>query len=323
MQSDEFPSWYGKDARLLESAGDMHKLSYEYEGGKTDFTDFNLFAGIHFGVMDVDADEIHPFDPTDFKVIEIIHCLRGRFECGLRRDVSIHIAEGDFAVASSEQIPGHTRYFFPFNSFYGIGIVIDYTTLTNETLSLLRAFSIDLERLRTNLMLDTTWFTSPCTGAIRRAFLELYRAFDEGAHECFRLKVLELLFLIERFHDADGSGTHRHPYLSGRCVHTIRQIHDYLVNNLEERTPLDELARRYGISPTLFQSAFKDVYGLSPYRYMKDYKMHCAARLLFDGTAPIGEIAQQLGYKNASKFTSAFRDVMGVAPREYRKRGIR
>ena len=34
----------------------------------------------------------------------------------------------------------------------------------------------------------------------------------------------------------------------------------------------------------------------------------------------VADIAQRLGYDNASKFSAAFRDIMGVTPQQYRKR---
>lgn len=49
--------------------------------------------------------------------------------------------------------------------------------------------------------------------------------------------------------------------------------------------------------------------------------MKAAAEMLIsDWRMNIADIAQRLGYDNASKFSAAFRDVMGVTPQNYRNR---
>ena len=40
--------------------------------------------------------------------------------------------------------------------------------------------------------------------------------------------------------------------------------------------------------------------------------------LISERKCSVAEIAQRLGYDNASKFSAAFRDVMGVTPQAYR-----
>ena len=45
--------------------------------------------------------------------------------------------------------------------------------------------------------------------------------------------------------------------------------------------------------------------------------MFRAAELLRNTEMKIIDIAEEVGYCNASKFSSAFRDVMGIAPKNY------
>lgn len=48
--------------------------------------------------------------------------------------------------------------------------------------------------------------------------------------------------------------------------------------------------------------------------------MHRAAALLTETDKKVGDIAQESGYQNASKFADAFRDVMGITPLQYRNK---
>jgi AraC-like DNA-binding protein len=50
--------------------------------------------------------------------------------------------------------------------------------------------------------------------------------------------------------------------------------------------------------------------------------MHQAVARLVNSTESVAEIAQSLGYRNASKFASAFKGVLGATPREYRRRNV-
>ena len=45
-----------------------------------------------------------------------------------------------------------------------------------------------------------------------------------------------------------------------------------------------------------------------------------AGRLLRETAGNIAEIAQQVGYSNASKFSAAFKKELGMTPFEYRKK---
>ena len=73
--------------------------------------------------------------------------------------------------------------------------------------------------------------------------------------------------------------------------------------------------------PASLRKVFKAVYGAPVYQYIKSYKMKAAAEMLiFEQSLNIADVAQRLGYDNASKFSAAFRDVMGVSPQNYRSR---
>ena len=70
---------------------------------------------------------------------------------------------------------------------------------------------------------------------------------------------------------------------------------------------------------SLFHSVFVQIYGDPPYTYMKKYKMNLATQYLAEDNMKISEIAAELGYSNASKFSQAFRSVYGMVPRDYKK----
>jgi AraC-like DNA-binding protein len=69
---------------------------------------------------------------------------------------------------------------------------------------------------------------------------------------------------------------------------------------------------------TLIKSAFRAVYGVPLYAYIRTQKMESAAYMLEHTDKSVLQIAGEHGYDNGSKFASAFRQVKGMTPSAYR-----
>lgn len=132
----------------------------------------------------------------------------------------------------------------------------------------------------------------------------------------FRIKALELLHYMSKLGRNDRAVT---PYYSRGHVDAVKRIRQAMLRDLSCKTPLETLLQNEKISMVTFQAIFKEIYGFSPYAYLKQYKMKRAAIRLKEENESISRIAADLGYHNASKFARAFFDVHGVLPREYRK----
>ncbi|WP_109833042.1 helix-turn-helix domain-containing protein [Reichenbachiella versicolor] len=81
-----------------------------------------------------------------------------------------------------------------------------------------------------------------------------------------------------------------------------------------------ELAKTVGTNESTLQKDFKITYGLTIFEYTTQHKMELAKSLLKTSDKPIYEIANQIGYKNATHFTAAFKRYISCTPREYRNR---
>ena len=99
----------------------------------------------------------------------------------------------------------------------------------------------------------------------------------------------------------------------------IRAIHDQLMAHPDRRVTIEALAREHHMNTSTLKSVFKAVYGQPIAAHMKHHRMEEAARLLRETDGSIGDIAQQVGYENQSKFSQAFRDTFQVLPTEYRR----
>lgn len=102
-------------------------------------------------------------------------------------------------------------------------------------------------------------------------------------------------------------------------IETVRAVHEYLMQNIDQRITIDTLAKQYLINPTTLKEVFKSVYGTSIAAHIKEHRMELAARLLLETTLSIAEIGQQVGYESQSKFSAAFKAYFHMLPKEYRK----
>ena len=102
-------------------------------------------------------------------------------------------------------------------------------------------------------------------------------------------------------------------------VALIHEIHEYLMQHLEEKNTIDALSKRFHMNATTLKNVFKSVYGNSLASHMKEHRMERAAELLMNTGLTVAEIAKSVGYDSQSKFTTAFRTQYGVLPKEYRK----
>jgi len=83
---------------------------------------------------------------------------------------------------------------------------------------------------------------------------------------------------------------------------------------------LEKLARRAGMSRTVFALRFKEVVGETATEYLTRWRMLLAAERLAADDEPVAAIASTLGYESESSFGKAFRRVIEHPPRQFARR---
>jgi len=138
--------------------------------------------------------------------------------------------------------------------------------------------------------------------------------------ECVRLSLSELMFVeVVRQHLA---------MLPAERTGWLVGLRDPLVGRalalLHERPArpwtLPRLAKEVGSSRSTLADRFTHFVGLSPMRYLGNWRMQLAARLLADGTSKLSAVAADVGYDSEAAFSRAFKKIVGVAPANWRQR---
>jgi AraC family transcriptional regulator len=108
-------------------------------------------------------------------------------------------------------------------------------------------------------------------------------------------------------------------YSHGLPQRKLRQVIEYIHENVEKNLTLTELAIVAGMSMYHFSRVFKESTGFSPHQYILNCRIEKAKRLLTLTEETIDQISQQVGFQNQSHFTNVFRKLEGTTPRAYRK----
>ncbi|WP_308638784.1 AraC family transcriptional regulator [Paenibacillus silvisoli] len=98
----------------------------------------------------------------------------------------------------------------------------------------------------------------------------------------------------------------------------IVALQHYMRAHIGEPLKLEELAQLVHWSPNYLCRMFKAHTNLSPMAYLQQLRMTEAEKLLLFTDFPVFEIAEMLGYEDASYFARLFRRHHGRAPSAYR-----
>ena len=304
------PDWYDKNAKLISRKPGCSVISYQCNGTGILY-DYSIFPGIDLIFMDFNCSDIFD-EPNEMRnVLEIRHYQEGRVEFEFEGDKVFHLQQDEFCGMLN--MPA--RYSFPFDYCSGLSLVLDKNSMTEVTRSQLALFQIDISVLEEDLDTAHQWYICKTPPSMCHVFEELYAAKEHETSQYFRIKVLELLYHATKLRKEDRVAA---TYYAREHIEIVKRVRKAMLKDLSRSTPLEQFLRGEAISTVTFQTIFKQIYGRSPYAYLKHYRMNSAAVQLRESNESINQIALSLGYSNASKFARAFRDVFGVLPKDYR-----
>jgi AraC family transcriptional regulator len=105
----------------------------------------------------------------------------------------------------------------------------------------------------------------------------------------------------------------------GLAPAVLRRAKEFLHEEMSRNPGVTELSAAVGMNVDHFSRMFKRSTGLAPHQYLGNIRLERAKRLLAEGSAPIIEIAYEIGYANPSQFSAFFRKRTGLSPTEFRK----
>ncbi|MBE9169349.1 helix-turn-helix transcriptional regulator [Pleurocapsales cyanobacterium LEGE 06147] len=107
-----------------------------------------------------------------------------------------------------------------------------------------------------------------------------------------------------------------------RCAYgdRIYQAKEILLQNWLNPPSILELAQQVGIYHMKLKQEFKEVFGTTPFNYLREYRLEKAKQMLQDSQLTIVAVANAVGYANPGHFAAAFKRKYGMTPKEFRLR---
>ncbi|MBC3788672.1 helix-turn-helix transcriptional regulator [Spirosoma utsteinense] len=113
--------------------------------------------------------------------------------------------------------------------------------------------------------------------------------------------------------------TCEHRVTNGRTLPAtvLARIDAYLEAHAERPVTLETLAGLANLSVFHFSHLFKQATGVPPYRYVLNWKICRARRLLRAGHTSVADISDALGFASPANFSVAFKRIVGCSPLEF------
>ena len=100
-----------------------------------------------------------------------------------------------------------------------------------------------------------------------------------------------------------------------------QQVEAVVAQHLSDPTmSVDRLAEMMSMGRTKFYGKVKDVFGMSPNKYLLARRMEAAAELLDEGKYNVSEVSYQVGFSDPTYFNKCFKAHFGMVPSKYKKR---
>lgn len=281
-----------------------------------EFETISLFPGIDLMYVNLKSEAFSMQHSAAESIIQINYCKSGQIAWETKTGNRIYLNPGDFSLHKMN-IRTDSAVAFPTGQYSGLTICIDLRETAANPPELLKETNIFNETLQKKFCQNDTISFLAGNEQTEGIFSGFYYHTEDLKLPYQKIKTLELLLYLHKLEFA-----HQYQLTSYQSeqIEVIREIHNRLIEKIDERVTIEELSKEYLINPTTLKAAFKAVYGTSIAAHIKEHRMKKAAEMLRSSDMSIAEIAQAVGYDSQSKFTAAFKTFFQILPKEYRKK---
>lgn len=145
-------------------------------------------------------------------------------------------------------------------------------------------------------------------------FLQLYNELKAGCAE----KILSAWYRLYQYL-IDTHAIYSTLFPKGDFV---RKSIEYMQANYQHPILVNDIADHVCMSTYHFCRSFKQLTGLSPHNYLKQYRLSRSYGYLQQNT-PVFDTAIETGFYDSSHFIKVFQTYMGVSPKEYQESVIK
>jgi AraC family transcriptional regulator len=105
----------------------------------------------------------------------------------------------------------------------------------------------------------------------------------------------------------------------GLAPHMLRQVIEFMHQNVATQIVLNDLANCAGLSTSHFSHQFRESTGTTPHQYLLTLRVDACKRMLRNPKLSILAIALATGFQSQQHLATVFRRIAGVSPSSYRR----
>lgn len=154
------------------------------------------------------------------------------------------------------------------------------------------------------------------TALFEKAILYSRESDTYGSDIYKKLVLTQMLLLVNTFYRNAGIQDIIKP---DREYKRIKQVIQYVHQNLSSDLSLDTLAGKFYISKYHLGYVFKKVTGFTVNEYIISRRI-MKARELLKRNLPVSQVGEMVGYNNDSHFIRTFKKMVGITPKQYAKK---
>lgn len=141
----------------------------------------------------------------------------------------------------------------------------------------------------------------------------------QGIDHCFWVgDAFSVLAEIQDFITGKRPAKNQISYKGTLYGHQSIDIEITMRNNFKFNLKLEEYAKLCGRSTTVFKRDFKQKFGTTPFRWIKQQRLDYAKQLLIKGDLNVNQICYECGFINCSHFVRVFKEAFELPPNQFR-----
>ena len=140
---------------------------------------------------------------------------------------------------------------------------------------------------------------------------------DARRHLFLASKTLELMMLSFDQLNPDKGQDISCFNLSTDSQNFVHKARDIIISDIKNPPSLTELSRMVGVNRTTLSQCFHQVYGVTIFNFLRNFRLEESRRLLQAGNRSVTQVAFEVGYAQQRTFTKEFKKYFGNTPSDY------